>query len=67
VLLLGYHPSYLSRFIKSHDFLMHGNGPLPLPMRNYIAILVSGVEWHQYMWNCEPKTSLTAKFKLSVV
>ena len=40
VLLLGYHPSYLNNFIKTHDLLMHGDGPLPLPLRNYLAILV---------------------------
>lgn len=42
VQLMGYHPSYLSLFLKSHDFLMQGNGPLPLHIRNYLAILVSG-------------------------
>lgn len=40
--LLGYHPSYLVLYVKAHDFLMHGNGPLPLHIRNYLAILVSG-------------------------
>ena len=38
--LLGYHPTYLNLFIKTHDFLMRGNGPLPLDIRSYIAILV---------------------------
>ena len=44
VQLLGYHPTYVNLFIKTHDFLMRGNGPLPLDIRNYIAILV-GVVW----------------------
>lgn len=42
---MGYHPSYLAMFLKSDDFLMHGNGPLPLHVRNYIAILVSLSGW----------------------
>ena len=42
VQLLGYHPTYLNLFIKTHDYLMRGNGPLPLDIRSYIAILVSG-------------------------
>lgn len=41
VQMMGYHPSYLAMFLKSDDFLMHGNGPLPLHVRNYVAILVS--------------------------
>ena len=40
VQLMGFHPSYLTLFLKCDDFLMHGNGPLPLHVRNYIAILV---------------------------
>ena len=38
--LLGSHPTYLTRFNKLHHFLMRGNGPLPLHIRNYLAILV---------------------------
>lgn len=41
VQVLAFHPSYLTRFTKTHDFLMDGNGPLPHHIRNYIAILVS--------------------------
>ena len=39
--VLGYHPSYLPQFTKMHNFLMRGNGPLPLHIRNYLAILVN--------------------------
>ena len=39
--VLGYHPSYLPQFMKMHNFLMRGNGPLPLHIRNYLAILVN--------------------------
>ena len=38
---LGHHPQYLSHFILTLDFVMHGNGPLRLDIRNYIAVLVS--------------------------
>ena len=37
---LGYHPQYLSHFTLTLDFVMHGNGPLRLDIRNYIAVLV---------------------------
>ena len=39
--LLGYHPKYLQCFLRTHNFLMRGDGPLPYPVRHYIAILVS--------------------------
>ena len=37
---LGYHPQYLSHSTLTLDFIMHGNGPLRLDIRNYIAVLV---------------------------
>ena len=40
---LGYHPQYLSHFTLTLDFIMHGNGPLRLDIRSYIAVLVSAV------------------------
>eukprot|EP00731_Ephydatia_muelleri_P031963 Em0023g470a len=37
----GYHPSYLTCLVRTHDFLMNGDGPLPFYVRNYLAILVT--------------------------
>ena len=51
--LLGYHPKYLQCFLRTHNFLMRGDGPLPYPVRHYIAILVSVYMTHRYcMYNC---------------
>ena len=38
--LMGYHPEYLDVFLKTHQLLMKGDGPLPVNMRIYIAIMV---------------------------
>ena len=43
VQLMGYHPEYLEIFLRAHNLLMHGDGPLAFNVRVYIAILVSGV------------------------
>lgn len=43
VQLMGYHPEYLEIFLRAHNLLMHGDGPLAFHVRVYIAILVSGV------------------------
>ena len=42
VQLMGYHPSYLDQFVKTHHFVMRGDGPLPLHWRNFIATMVRG-------------------------
>ena len=42
VRLMGYHPRYLTCFLRFHTYLMFQDGPLPLHLRHYIAILVRG-------------------------
>ncbi|OXA50050.1 Sestrin-1 [Folsomia candida] len=39
---MAYHPDYLEIFLKTHHFLMRGDGPLPYNHRNYIAIMCAG-------------------------
>ena len=39
--LMGYHPKYLDCFLKTQQFILRGDGPLPQPYRHYIAIMVS--------------------------
>ena len=38
--LMGYHPRYLVSFLQFHVYMMHQDGPLPVHLRHYIAILV---------------------------
>ena len=39
--LMAYHSDYLEVFLKTHHFLLRGDGPLPYNYRHYIAIMVS--------------------------
>ncbi|CAL8117102.1 unnamed protein product [Orchesella dallaii] len=39
--LMAYHPDYLEIFLRTHHFLMRGDGPLPYNFRNYIAIMAA--------------------------
>lgn len=35
------HPRYLESFLRTQHYILHMDGPLPLPYRHYIAIMVS--------------------------
>lgn len=37
---MAFHPQYLERFLHSQHYILHMDGPLPLPYRHYIAIMV---------------------------
>ena len=39
--LMAYFPRYLAHFYLTYDYMMHKPAPLPLPWRNYIAILAA--------------------------
>lgn len=39
--VIGYHPTYLEHFLKSQNFIMSGDGPLPFAYRHYLAILAA--------------------------
>lgn len=39
--VMGYHPQYLEAFVKTQNYLLREDGPLPFPYRHYIAIMVS--------------------------
>lgn len=34
------HPQYLESFLRTQHYILHMDGPLPLPYRHYIAIMV---------------------------
>lgn len=38
--LMGYHPTYLENFLRTQQYLLRGDGPLPFHYRHYIAIMV---------------------------
>ena len=38
--VIGYHPQYLESFLKTQQYLLRGDGPLPYDYRHYIAIMV---------------------------
>jgi sestrin len=39
--VMGFHPRYLHAFQAMRQFLLQGDGPLPIDQRHYIAIMVS--------------------------
>lgn len=39
--VIGYHPKYLEHFLRTQNFIMNGDGPLPYNYRHYLAIMVS--------------------------
>lgn len=38
--LIVHHPNYLEPFLKTHNFILKGDGPLSYACRHYIAIMV---------------------------
>lgn len=51
------HPQYLESFLRTQHYILHMDGPLPLPYRHYIAIMVSdraavpGARWRRARWS----------------
>nr|XP_022292181.1 sestrin-1-like isoform X2 [Crassostrea virginica]XP_022292203.1 sestrin-1-like isoform X2 [Crassostrea virginica] len=39
--LMGYHPNYLEMFLRTQQYLLRGDGPLPFHYRHYIAIMAA--------------------------
>lgn len=44
------HPQYLENFLRTQHYILHMDGPLPLPYRHYIAILVSEWAGNAFSW-----------------
>ena len=53
--VMGYHPQYLESFLKTQQYLLRGDGPLPYDYRHYIAIMV----------RCEPYKICMFNFSIS--
>lgn len=47
--VMGYHPSYLDHFLKTQNFILRGDGPLPFDYRHYIAIMAAGRHQCSYL------------------
>ena len=47
--VMGYHPAYLDHFLKTQNFILRGDGPLPYDYRHYIAIMASGRHQCNYL------------------
>ena len=41
--VMGYHPKYLECFLKTQQYMLRGDGPLPYDYRHFIAIMVSDI------------------------
>ncbi|XP_037912173.1 sestrin homolog isoform X2 [Hermetia illucens] len=39
--VIGYHPRYQEEFLKTQNFIMRGDGPLPYDYRYYLAIIAA--------------------------
>ena len=39
--VIGYHPRFLDHFLRTQNFIMNGDGPLPYDYRYYLPIIVS--------------------------
>ncbi|XP_070182129.1 sestrin-1-like isoform X1 [Littorina saxatilis] len=39
--VMGYHPRYLEAFVKTQNYLLRDDGPLPFPYRHYIALMAA--------------------------
>jgi len=40
--VMSEHGAYLTSFLKAHTLLIKGNGPLPPPVRHFVAIMAAG-------------------------
>lgn len=47
--VMGYHPTYLENFLKTQNFILRGDGPLPYDYRHYIAIMAAGRHQCSYL------------------
>ncbi|XP_013403679.1 sestrin-1 isoform X3 [Lingula anatina] len=51
VQVMGYHPKYLDSFLKTQQYILRGDGPLPYDYRHYIAIMASARHQCSYLIN----------------
>ena len=56
--VMSAHPDYLVQYLRCHNYILRGDGPLPFSQRHYIALMVSSLKngWqlegpHDYLCN----------------
>jgi sestrin len=49
--VMSYHPQYLECFMRTQNFMLRGDGPLPYDYRHYIAIMAAGRHQCSYLVN----------------
>ncbi|XP_054262433.1 sestrin homolog [Macrosteles quadrilineatus] len=47
--VMGLHPKYLDVFLRTQNFILRGDGPLPYDYRHYIAIMAAGRHQCSYL------------------
>jgi len=53
VQVMGYHPQYLECFLKTQQYMLRGDGPLPYDYRHYIAIMAASRHQCSYLVNSQ--------------
>uniref|UniRef100_A0A1B6CLQ6 Sestrin n=2 Tax=Clastoptera arizonana TaxID=38151 RepID=A0A1B6CLQ6_9HEMI len=51
--VMGYHPTYLDIFLRTQNFILRGDGPLPYDHRHFIAIMAAGRHQCSYLINLQ--------------
>lgn len=51
--VMSSHPSYLEHFLKTQNFILRGDGPLPYDYRHLIAIMAAGRHQCSYLINLQ--------------
>ncbi|XP_067008678.2 sestrin homolog isoform X2 [Anabrus simplex] len=56
--VMGYHPTYLDTFLRTQNFILRGDGPLPYDYRHFIAIMAAGRHQCSYLINLQKQEFL---------
>ncbi|XP_063237122.1 sestrin homolog isoform X2 [Bacillus rossius redtenbacheri] len=56
--VMGYHPTYLDVFLRTQNFILRGDGPLPYDYRHFIAIMAAGRHQCSYLINLQKQEFL---------
>lgn len=58
--VMSLHTQYLESFLRSQFYMLRMDGPLPLPHRHYIAIMVRSLPVPVFTWLCPHLVPLPA-------
>lgn len=58
-LLMAYHPAYQGPFLKTQNFILESDGPLPYDQRRYIAIMAAARHNCSYLVNLQREAFLS--------